>query len=102
LVAPELPTLPALPVVPAPLLVAPALPALPDAAPAEPPSEVVLLEQPSADRHAPQVRRRNHLEHLEVPCRRRPTPNDEIATAALLGAISLPESKFEFEHGIGV
>jgi hypothetical protein len=64
--APELPTLPALPVVPAlPAAVIPALPVVEPAAPAEPPSDVVLLEQPSNDRHAPQARGRNHLQQWE-------------------------------------
>jgi hypothetical protein len=83
--APELPELPPLG---APEL--PTLPALPDvepAAPAEPPSDVVLLEQPSNERHAPQARRRNH---------------HEIETGLVLGAISFTNSKFEFKHGIGV
>ena len=89
--APELPTLPALPVVPAlALLMPPAVPALPDvepAAPAEPPSDVVLLEQPSNERHAPQAKLRNH---------------HEIETNSVRGAISFSNSKFEFKHGIGV
>ena len=64
--APELPTLPAPPTVPAlPLLALPALLGAEPAVPAEPPSDVVLLEQPSNDRYAPLARHRNHLEQLE-------------------------------------
>jgi hypothetical protein len=84
--APELPIPPALPVAPAlPLLMPPA--AVAPAAPAEPPSDVVLLEQPSNERHAPQARRRNHR---------------KLETGLVLSAISFTNSKFEFEHGIGV
>jgi len=93
--APERPSFPAAaaaPFAPALLLLAPALPALPappdaePAAPAEPPSDVVLLEQASTEKHAPQARRRNHNE----------------PGTGFRSAISLPNSEFEFNHGIGV
>jgi hypothetical protein len=68
--APELPPLPPLVVAPALFVEAPAFPSAPalpspvTVAPAEPPSDVVLLEQPRNERHAPQARHRNHVGQL--------------------------------------